>query len=186
MKAWRQNLCPPLPRGNNSINAFRTMAEKTNVARLLDQAHIPYQLVPYTVHEDDLGAETVARELGEDIHQVFKTIVLTGDKVKHRVCVVPGHLEVHLKHAAKASGNKKCEPLPLKLLLPTTGYIRGGCSPIGMKKALPTYIDTSAQAFPYIYVSAGRRGLQLRISPQDLAKMARATFADIATEESEA
>ena len=155
--------------------------EKTNVCRLLDQAKIKYDMIAYTVHEDDLGAATIAEELGEDIQQVYKTIVLTGDKVKHLVCVVPGNLEVDLKQAAKVSGNKKCEPLLQKLLLQTTGYIRGGCSPIGMKKPFPTYIDLSAQQFPYIYVSAGRRGLQIKIAPNDLRIMAKAQFANIAT-----
>ena len=159
---------------------------KTNAARLLDRDKVPYELVPYEVDENDLSCRHVAATLGENIEQVFKTLVLHGEKSGYFVCVVPGEHEIDLKKAAKVSGNKKCDLIPMKELLPLTGYIRGGCSPIGMKKALPTYIDTSAQNFPYIYVSAGRRGLQLRISPQDLAKMARATFADIATEESEA
>lgn len=156
--------------------------EKTNVCRLLDQARINYKAVAYTVNEDDLGATTIASELGEDIGQVFKTIVLTGDKTKFVVCVVPGNLEVNLKLAAKASGNKKCEPLLQRLLLATTGYIRGGCSPIGMKKHFPTFIDKSALAYSQIYVSAGKRGLQIQIAPNDLAAMAQAQFADIATE----
>jgi len=156
--------------------------KKTNAARLLDQADIKYELVPYEVHEEDLSATTVAKSLEENVAQVFKTIVMTGDKVKFFVCVVPGAQEVNLKAAAKISGNKKCESLHLKLLLSTTGYIRGGCSPIGMKKLFPTYIDTSAQQFPFIFVSAGQRGLQLKISPQDLANISEAIFAEIATE----
>ncbi len=156
--------------------------EKTNVCRLLDQARISYKTVAYTVNENDLGAGTIAAELDEDIRQVFKTIVLTGDKTGHLVCVVPGNMEVDLKLAAKASGNKKCEPLLQRLLLPTTGYIRGGCSPIGMKKPFPTYIDSSALEYAYIYVSAGKRGLQIQIAPKDLAAMSQAQFADIATE----
>lgn len=155
--------------------------KKTNAARLLDQAGIEYELVPYEVHEDDLSAGSVAKSLGEDIAQVFKTIVMTGDKTKYFVCVVPGAQEVNLKAAAKVSGNKKCEALHLKLLLPTTGYIRGGCSPIGMKKLFPTFIDSTALNFPFIYVSAGQRGLQLKIAPKDLARSSEATFADIAT-----
>ncbi|MFA6819709.1 MAG: Cys-tRNA(Pro) deacylase [Bacteroidaceae bacterium] len=156
--------------------------KKTNAARLLDQAGIKYELVPYEVHEEDLSAASVANSLREDLAQVFKTIVMTGDKVKFFVCVVPGAKEVDLKAAAKISGNKKCESLHLKLLLPTTGYIRGGCSPIGMKKLFPTFIDASAQQFPFIFVSAGQRGLQLKISPQDLASISEAIFADIATD----
>jgi len=153
--------------------------KKTNVARLLDQAKVAYELVPYEVDPDNLAATHVAESLGEDIRQVFKTIVMTGDKVKYFVCVVPGGKEVNLKLAAKVSGNKKCEPLPMKELLPLTGYIRGGCSPIGMKKQFPTFIDDSATAFPHIFVSAGQRGLQLKIAPRDLAAQSHATFAQL-------
>lgn len=147
---------------------------KTNVARLLDKAKVPYELIPYEVDENDLSAVHVAASLGEDIGQVFKTLVLRGDKTGHFVCVIPGEHEVDLKMAAKASGNKKCEMLPLKELLPTTGYIRGGCSPIGMKKHFPTYIHETCLSFPYIYVSAGVRGLQIKLAPQDLIREARA------------
>jgi Cys-tRNA(Pro)/Cys-tRNA(Cys) deacylase len=155
--------------------------KKTNVARLLDQAKVAYELVPYEVDPDNLAATHVAESLGEDIRQVFKTIVMTGDKVKYFVCVVPGGKEVNLKLAAKVSGNKKCEPLPMKELLPLTGYIRGGCSPIGMKKQFPTFIDDSATAFPHIFVSAGQRGLQLKIAPCDLAAQSRAEFVALTT-----
>ena len=147
---------------------------KTNVARLLDKAKVPYELIPYEVDENDLSDVHVAASLGEDIEQVFKTLVLRGDKTGHFVCVIPGEHEVDLKMAAKASGNKKCEMLPLKELLPTTGYIRGGCSPIGMKKHFPTYIHDTCLSFPYIYVSAGVRGLQIKLAPQDLIREARA------------
>ena len=147
---------------------------KTNVARLLDKAKVPYELIPYEVDENDLSAVHVAASLGEDIEQVVKTLVLRGDKTGHFVCVIPGEHEVDLKMAAKASGNKKCEMLPLKELLPTTGYIRGGCSPIGMKKHFPTYIHETCLSFPYIYVSAGVRGLQIKLAPQDLIREARA------------
>ena len=156
---------------------------KTNAARLLDKAKISYELVPYEVDENDLAAKHIADQLGEDLHQVFKTLVLHGDKTKHIVCVIPGCHEVDLKKAAKASGNKKVEMLPMKELLPTTGYIRGGCSPIGMKKAFPTYFHSSCYDFDYIYVSAGARGLQLKINPKDLVEFVHATVADIATEE---
>lgn len=153
---------------------------KTNVARLMDKAGVAYELIPYEFDEQDLGAEHVAEALGEDIRQVFKTIVLHGDKTGHIVCVVPGNSTVNLKKAARASGNKKVEPLPLKDLLPTTGYIRGGCSPIGMKKRFPTYFHQTATDFPHIYVSAGQRGLQLKISPADLLRESGGTVADIA------
>ena len=141
---------------------------KTNAARLLDAAGIHYELIPYAYTEDDLSAQHVAAELGEDIDQVFKTLVLRGDRTGCFVCVIPGDFEVDLKVAARISGNKSCEMLHLKELLPTTGYIRGGCSPIGMKKPFPTFIHESALLFDYIYIRAGQRGLQLKIAPQDL------------------
>ena len=142
--------------------------EKTNAARLLDAAGIEYELVPYSYSEEDLSAESVAAELNEPIEQVFKTLVLRGDKTKEFVCVIPGDMEVDLKVAAKISGNKNCEMLHVKDLLPTTGYIRGGCSPIGMKKSFPTFIHESALLYDYIYISAGKRGLQIKINPQAL------------------
>ncbi|RHJ91350.1 Cys-tRNA(Pro) deacylase [Parabacteroides bouchesdurhonensis] len=152
---------------------------KTNVARLLDKAKIVYRLVPYEVDENDLSAVHVAEQLGEDIEQVFKTLVLHGDKSGHFVCVVPGDHEVDLKKAAKVSGNKKCEMIPVKELLPLTGYIRGGCSPIGMKKHFPTYIHQTVTGFDKIYVSAGQRGLQIQIAPSDLIREAQAIVADL-------
>lgn len=142
--------------------------EKTNAARLLDRAKIEYALIPYTVDEDNLAATHVAEELGEDIATVFKTLILRGDRTGHFVCVIPGDKEVDLKAAARVSGNKKCDLIPMKELLPTTGYIRGGCSPIGMKKPFPTFIHTTALDHPYIYISAGVRGLQIKIAPADL------------------
>ena len=152
---------------------------KTNAARLLDSQKIAYELIPYQVDEADLGAQHIADQLGEDIRQVFKTLVLQGDRTGCFVCVIPGSEEVDLKKAAKLSGNKKCDLIPMRELLPLTGYVRGGCSPIGMKKAFPTYIHQSAEAFPHIYVSAGVRGLQLRLAPHDLVRAVRATFCDL-------
>ena len=131
---------------------------KTNAARLLDKAKIAYELIPYEVDENDLSAVHVAASLGEDINCVFKTLILHGEH------------EVDLKLAAKASGNKKCDLIPVKELLPLTGYIRGGCSPIGMKKPFPTYIHETCLRFPYIYISAGQRGLQLKLDPKDLVR----------------
>jgi len=141
---------------------------KTNAARLLDAAAIAYELIPYEVDETDLGAQHIAGQLGENIEQVFKTLVLQGDKKGHLVCVIPGAEEVDLKKAAKVSGNKKVDLIPMKELLPTTGYIRGGCSPVGMKKPFPTFIDETCILYDYIYVSAGVRGLQFKINPQVL------------------
>lgn len=147
---------------------------KTNAARLLDKAKIAYELIPYEVDEADLSAVHVAASLGEDINCVFKTLVLHGDKSGYFICVIPGENEIDLKLAAKVSGNKKCDLIPVKELLPLTGYIRGGCSPIGMKKQFPTYIHETCMQHPYIYISAGVRGLQLKLAPQDLIKEVRA------------
>ena len=155
---------------------------KTNAARLLDKAGIAYELIPYTVDPDNLAADHVAEELGEDINTVFKTLVLTGEKVGYFVCVVPGNMEVDLKKAAKAAGAKKAEMIPMKELLGVTGYIRGGCSPIGMKKPFPTFFHTTALEHPVIYVSAGVRGLQIKIAPTDLIEFCGATVADIAVD----
>ncbi len=152
---------------------------KTNVARLLDKAKVNYELIPYEVDENDLSAIHVAASLGEDINCVFKTLVLHGDKSGYFVCVIPGEHEVDLKKAAKLSGNKKCDLIPMKELLPLTGYIRGGCSPIGMKKHFPTYIHSTCMDFPFIYVSAGQRGLQIKLAPQDLIRESQATLGDL-------
>ncbi len=153
---------------------------KTNAARLLDRAKVNYELVAYTVDPDNLAAEHVAEELGEDISRVFKALVLHGDKAGYFVCVIPGDMEVDLKKAAKAAGTKKADLIPMKELLPLTGYIRGGCSPIGMKKSFPTYFHSSATDGEEIYVSAGLRGLQLKMNPQDLIDFCHAGIADIA------
>lgn len=142
--------------------------QKTNAARLLDAAGVEYELIPYEFDPEDLAAIHVAEQLGEDISLVFKTLVLRGDRTDLFVCVMPGDMEVDLKVAAKISGNKSCQMLHVKELLPNTGYIRGGCSPVGMKKPLPTFIYESALLYDHIYVSAGQRGLQLKIAPQDL------------------
>lgn len=152
---------------------------KTNVARILDQKKISYELIPYTVDENDLAATHVASQLGEDIAQVFKTLVLRGDKNGLLVCVIPGDKEVDLKKAAKLSGNKKVEMIAMKELLPLTGYIRGGCCPIGMKKPYPTWIHSTCVEFPFIFISAGIRGLQLKINPSDLLGATGASVADL-------
>ena len=150
---------------------------KTNAARLLSAAGIDFKLVPYTVDPDNLAADHVAAELGEDIRRVFKTLVLKGSG--HFVCVVPGDSEVDLKKAAKAAGDKKADLIHMKDLLAVTGYIRGGCSPVGMKKPFPTFFHTTALDFESIYVSAGVRGLQLEISPSALINYVGATVTDL-------
>lgn len=153
--------------------------DKTNAARLLDRAKIEYELVPYTVDESNLAATHVAEQLGEDIATVFKTLVLRGDRQGLFVCVIPGDKEVDLKAAARLSGNKKAEMIAVKELLPTTGYIRGGCSPIGMKKPLPTYVHRTALEHERIYISAGVRGLQIAINPNDLIAFVGAEVGDL-------
>lgn len=142
--------------------------EKTNAARLLDKAKIQYELIAYEVDETDLSAVHVAGQLQEPVERVFKTLVLKGDKIDYFVCIIPAAEELNLKKAAKISGNKSCDMIPMKELLSITGYIRGACSPIGMKKHFPTFIHESCLNYEHIYVSAGKRGLQLHIAPQDL------------------
>ena len=145
---------------------MKAHTQKTNAVRLLEAAGIPFGLVPYEVDEDNLAAEHVAEQLGEPIGQVFKTLVLRGDRNGLFVCVMPGDMEVDLKVAARISGNKSAAMIHMKELLPETGYIRGGCSPIGMKRPLPTFVHESALLYDHNYVSAGVRGLQIRIVPQ--------------------
>lgn len=152
---------------------------KTNVMRLLDKAKINYRHMEYEVDENDLSGTHAADVMGVQHEMLFKTLVLHGDKTGYLVCVIPVDDEVDLKKTAKISGNKKVEMLPMKELLPLTGYIRGGCSPIGMKKQFPTYIHESAEVLDEIGVSAGQRGQQVMLSPNELAKYIRAQFADI-------
>ena len=142
--------------------------QKTNAVRLLESAGIAFDLIPYQVDEQNLAADHVAAQLGEPIEQVFKTLVLRGDRGGLFVCVMPGDMEVDLTVAARISGNKSAAMIHMKELLPETGYIRGGCSPIGMKKPLPTFVHESALLYDHIYVSAGVRGLQIKIEPQSL------------------
>ncbi len=153
------------------------MSAKTNCCRILDAHKIPYTLLEYEVDEDLLDAVTVANKLDLPPEQVFKTLVLVGDVVKYFVAVIPGNEELSLKKAALASGNKSCAMLPLKDLQPLTGYIRGGCSPIGMKKQFPTYIEETAQLFDEISISPGQRGLQILIKPADILTITNGEFA---------
>ncbi len=157
--------------------SMKEKLHKTNAARHLDGLGIVYRLVPYAVDESDVSALHVAVAAGENIDQVYKTLVLRGDKTGYFVCVIPGAAELDLKAAARASGNKSCEMLHVKDLLPVTGYIRGGCSPLGMKKAFPTFIQEDCLLWDFIFVSAGKRGLQIRIAPADLLRAAAAQTA---------
>jgi len=153
--------------------------DKTNAIRLVEQQNISYQEYEYAWNEAQLSADHVADELDENISQIFKTLVVVGNKTGTLVAVVPGDRELDLKKIAKVSQNKKVEMLHLKDLEKTTGYIRGGCSPIGMKKKFPTYIDITAKDFASILVSAGKRGLQIELAPEDLANLVNGEFADI-------
>ncbi|MBM5596041.1 Cys-tRNA(Pro) deacylase [Listeria seeligeri] len=155
------------------------MNKKTNACRMLDQQKIPYQLREYAWSEDSLDARHVALETGDDPAHIFKTIVLTGDKTGNIVACIPANKSIDLKKIAKISGNKKCELTPVNTLEKLTGYVRGGCSPLGMKKLFPTFIDSSAEELEMILISAGKRGLQIVIAPTDLKQIIRGTFASI-------
>ena len=149
---------------------MKNKLHKTNAARHLDELHIPYELIAYPVDEENLSAVHVAQSLGQNIDQVYKTLVLRGDKTGFFVCVIPGAAELDMKAAARASGNKSCEMLHVKELVPVTGYMRGGCSPLGMKKPFPTFIHEDCILWNCIYVRAGLRGLQIKINPNDLLR----------------
>lgn len=152
---------------------------KTNALRQVERAKIDYTMHEYPWKEDHLGAVDVAETLGLDRHLIYKTIVTVGKQTGPVVAVLPGDCELDLKKLAKVSGNKKIELLPLKELESVTGYIRGGCSPVGMKKRFPTYIAKEAQDLEKVTVSAGRRGLQMELDPHELAQLVNGQFADI-------
>ncbi|NLL43721.1 MAG: Cys-tRNA(Pro) deacylase [Firmicutes bacterium] len=153
--------------------------KKTNAARLLERLGIEYQLLEYRVDEQDLSAEHVARELGLPSKQVFKTMVLRGDKGGVFVCCIPGNGELDLKRVAQLTGNKKVELVPMKEIFGLTGYVRGGCSPLAMKKQYPTFLDSRALDFDFIVVSAGVRGAQLGLAPKDLVTALRAELGEL-------
>ena len=152
---------------------------KTNVMRLLESAKIPFEILEYPVDENDLSGMNTARKTGKDPSQIFKTLVFSGEKHGFGVCCIPACEELDLKKTAKAFGEKKVEMLHVKDLLKTTGYIRGGCSPIGMKKQFPTVIDETAVLFDTIYISAGVRGMMLGIEPNTLAEYVGAKMLDV-------
>ena len=156
--------------------------KKTNAARILDRLKISYELIEYEVDESDLSAVHVAATAGIQIDQVYKTLVLEGDKTGHFVCIVQGGDEIDLKKAAIVSSNKKVAMIPMKDLEPLTGYFRGGCSPLGMKKNFPVFIDIAAFEQPAIFISAGVRGMQIKLAPADLVIACKAKKAEIAQE----
>lgn len=151
--------------------------KKTNAARKLDELKIDYQLIEYTVDEEHLDAVHVAQEVGMPAAQVFKTLCVRGDKNGVMFAVIPGNGELDLKALAKVSGNKRAELVALKEVLPLTGYIRGGCSPLGAKKNYPVYMDESSNMWSQIAISAGQRGMQILASPKDLQRATNATVA---------
>lgn len=153
---------------------------KTNAMRMLEKAGLVFRVVTYEVDEEDLSGVHVAQTCGLPVEQVFKTLVVHGDKTGYLVACIPVETELDLKALAAVSGNKMCEMIAVKELLPLTGYVRGGCSPIGMKKAFPTFFDEAATLFDWISVSAGMRGAQILMDPQVLIEFIGAEVADIA------
>lgn len=153
--------------------------QKTNAVRLLEASNIQHSVLTYEVDERDLSGITVANKIGVEPERVFKTLVTRGDKTGINVFCIPVTEELNLKKAASVCGDKKVEMIKEKELLPLTGYIKGGCSPIGMKKYYPTFIDETVQLFDEISISAGIRGMQIMINPEDLAKIVGNNFVDL-------
>ena len=157
------------------------MTQKTNAVRLLDQMGIKYELRSYEVDPDDLTAESVATKVGLPAEQVFKTLVATGDRNGICLAVVPGDSELDLKALANASGNKKIQLVPMKDLLALTGYIRGGVTAFAGKKDYPVFVDETIELFDVVSISAGTRGLQILLKPEDYLRVTRGTIAAIAS-----
>jgi len=153
---------------------------KTNACRILEQMGIPFRTREYEVDPDDLSAETVAAKVGMPPEQVFKTLVVHGDRHGHAVAVVPGSWELDLKALAKATGDRKVEMIHLKDVQPLTGYVRGGVTALGMKKAFPVYVDETFELWDLVCVSGGLRGLQIEIAPADYLRAVGANVAEIA------
>ena len=153
--------------------------QKTNAVRKLEKQNINFEIIEYDLTGDQVDGVTVADKIGYPVFVVYKTLLVTAGPNKHFVCVIPVHKELNLKEVANAVGEKKVELLPLKELQPTTGYIRGGCSPIGMKKLFPTWIDASAKSQEFILVSGGRIGLQIKLSLADLLQLTNGRIATI-------
>lgn len=150
--------------------------KKTNAARILDRAKIEYEIIDYDTDPIELGAERVAEKTGQHIRHIYKTLVLSGDKSGVIVACIPGSSELNLKAIAQVSENKKCAMVPMKNIQELTGYIRGGCSPLGMKKDYPLFLDQSALDLDYILISAGIRGKQIKINPSDLHSVTKSTL----------
>lgn len=156
---------------------------KTNAMRMLDKAKIPYKSLEYPVDENDLSGVSIAKKVGLPCHMVFKTLVAKGDKTGPIVLCIPVERELDLKKAAVKTGNKKIEMVPVKDLLALTGYVRGGCSPIGMKKKFPTFFDASCSVLEEITVSAGIKGCQLLMEQALLVTFVEGTICDLTVDE---
>ncbi|MDC7222928.1 MAG: Cys-tRNA(Pro) deacylase [Spirochaetales bacterium] len=152
---------------------------KTNAIRLVDQGKISFDLISYEVDESDLSALSAAEKTGLEADRIFKTLVLRKSAGGLFVCVIPGAAELDLKKAARVSGSKKVDLIPVREIQALTGYIRGGCSPVGMKKSYPTYLDETCTLYETIYVSAGIRGLQMEIRPEDLLSLVKGEVCDL-------
>jgi Cys-tRNA(Pro)/Cys-tRNA(Cys) deacylase len=159
--------------------AKKKKIQKTNAIRQVEQRNIAYNEFEFAWSEDHLSADSVAEKLAVNPARIFKTLVTVGNKTGPVVAVIPGNQELNLKKLAKVSGNKKIEMLHLKDLEETTGYIRGGCSPIGMKKLFPTFIAAEAEQYEQIIVSAGKRGLQIELAWQDILALTNGKIADL-------
>lgn len=157
---------------------------KTNAVRILDTLNIPYELREYDVDPNDLAAETVAEKIGMPSEQVFKTLVVRGDRTGILLAVIPGNTQLDLKALATLSGNRKVEPVPLKEVQPLTGYMRGGVTALACKKAYPVYVDELAAVFEVISVSAGIRGCQILLAPADYIRAINGTVGMISQDKS--
>lgn len=158
---------------------MKARIQKTNAMRALERAGVPFEVLTYEVDEDDLSGIHVSEQLGEDPEQGFKTLVTVSPAGEHVVCCIPVALELDLKAVARAAGQKSLAMLHVRDLLPTTGYMRGGCSPVGMKRSFPTFIDASCERWGQIFISGGKRGIQLKLAPRDLIAHTGARVADI-------
>jgi len=166
---------------DEKLSAGKSMTShvKTNAIRMLESKSIPHSIIEYEYNKDSLDATTVARNIGAPEEQVYKTLITRSDRDEIFVFCIPGSSSIDFKKAAKITGSKKIEMIHVKELLPLTGYVRGGCSPIGMKKKYPLYIDELSCLFDHIYVSAGIRGLQIKINPHDLFRICDGIFGDV-------
>lgn len=155
------------------------MSKKSNAVRMVEQAGIAYNLLPYTYEDDNLNVANIAEKNQLNLALIYKTLVLQGDKTGIVVAVIPGDCNLLTKNLAAASGNKKMNLLPASELPGSTGYVRGGCSPIGMRKNHPVFLDSKAQNLDTIYINAGKKGLLMQIAPADIISLCAAAWAEL-------